>query len=220
MFYNKNFEMWYIYMDETWDLWFSENIWNSNYFLIVFLLTKYPSIPEQIIKKIFKWMKKKNVNNKTWFFHAYKERHNTITTLLDYTRGKNISVMSYYIDKRKIKWKVGKDIHLLYNNIVCKLLRKSTNCWVLKWEKIKFYAARRETNRYLNKQFSEQIKDFCKDLFDIDVILKYPSEEKWLQVVDWIAFALYHKYEGNNLELYNQIKDLIILEEEYLWYKK
>lgn len=211
--------MYYIYMDESWDLWFNESIWNSDYFLIVFLLSKDPRIPEQIIKKIFKRMKKKKVNNKTWFFHAYKERPKTVTTLLEYTSWKDISVLAYYVDKKKVNWNVSKDIHLLYNNIVCKLLRLAENKWILLWEKVKFYAARRETNKYLNKQFIEQIKDSCKNI-DIDVSLKYSHEEKWLQVADCIAFALYHKYENSNLELHNIIKNLIIVEEEFAWYEK
>ena len=66
----------------------------------------------------------------------------------------------------------------------------------------------------------EQVKDSCRDILNIDVILKYSHEEKWLQVVDCIAFALYHKYENSNLELYNVIKELIVLEEEYVWYEK
>lgn len=212
--------MYYIYMDESWDLGFNENIWNSDYFLVVFLLSKDPRIPEQIIKKIFKRMKKKNVNNKTWFFHAYKERSKTVVTLLEYTIWKDISVLAYYVDKKKINWNVWKDIHLLYNNIVCKLLRLSVNKWIIQWQNVKFYAARRETNKYLNKQFMEQVKDSCRDILNIDVILKYSHEEKWLQVVDCIAFALYHKYENSNLELYNVIKELIVLEEEYVWYEK
>jgi len=211
--------MYYIYMDETWDLWFNESIGNSDYFFIVMIITKDSKITEDVIKKIFKRMKKNKVNNKTWFFHAYKERHDTVITLLNYITNKDIMIMTSILDKKKSKGKVWKDIHLLYNTITCKLLQQIIQQCHLEGEYIKFYASRRETNKHLNKCFSEQIKDSCIWIVNIDVILKYPKEEKWLQVVDGVAFALYHKYEKQDLELYNIIKPLIIIEEKFCWYK-
>ena len=52
-------------------------------------------------------------------------------------------------------------------------------------------------------------------LLDIEVFLRYPQQEKGLQLVDSFALALFHKYEFCNTELYNLIKEVFLLEEEY-----
>jgi len=205
-------------MDETWDLSFTDDA--PKHFLMVFIVVKDPRIPERIINKLFKRLKKKNYNNNLWFFHATRERPETLQTFYEYAISDEISIITYYVDKAKLFWKITKDQHLLYNNIVCKLLKQCAENLIVKWPKVTFYAARKETNRYLNHQFITQVEDSCKKYFDIDVLLRYPRQEKWLQVVDWMAYALFRKYEFKDNRWYDKIRKMIRIEDEYQWYEK
>ena len=42
-----------------------------------------------------------------------------------------------------------------------------------------------------------------------------PKESNGLEVVDTISYAIYKKYEENNLEFYSLIKNKILLEKVY-----
>ena len=207
--------MYYAYMDESWDLWIYWKKWNSRYFFITFLLTKEPRILEQTLKKTFKWMKNQKIINKWWVFHANNESQKTREKLLQYLAWKNFITVSYYIDKEFMQW-ASKDPHLLYNNIVIKLIKRCMDKnIILKWDNIQFYAARKETNKHLNKQFENQIKDELSWELNINVYLRYPYQEKGLQIVDSLAYAIYRKYENWYYNLYNIIKNNIEIVEQF-----
>ncbi len=201
-------------MDESGTLWKYWVVWSSRYFFIVFFLTKNPRIWEQAIKKVTKRMKNKKIINKWWVFHANHESEESIEKFLQYLSWKDFIIATYYIDKKELQW-VSKDQHLLYNNMVIKLLKRSIeNNIVFEWSNIQFYAARKETNKHLNKQFENQIRDELSWKLDIDIYLRYPHQEAWLQVVDSLAYAIYRKHENNYYKFYDIIKDNIKIEEE------
>ncbi len=207
--------MWYIYMDETWNQWFYWKQWNSRYFFIVFLLTKNPNVCEQIVKKTVKWMLKKGIKSKWWVFHATNELHDSRIKILEYSQWKDFIVATYYVDKNNMEG-LSRDPHLLYNNMVIKLLKRCIDKnIILQWMKVNLIAARKETNRFLNKQFVEQIKYSLESQLDIEVILKYPVQDKWLQHVDAMALPILHKYEFNNTELYDIMKNHVVIEEPF-----
>lgn len=193
-------------------------LWNSNYFLVTFLVLKDPRINEHTMKKIVKKLKLKNMSLSFWVFHAFKENKDIITNYLEYLAWKDIKIMVYILDKQKYinSWKMSKDIHLIYNNMCSKLLKKCLNIWILMWNQIKFYAARKETNRFLNMQFENYIKESLTWIYNIDIFLRYPKQEKWLQLVDGISYSIYQKYQNNNSEFYDIIVDKIAIEDQFI----
>jgi len=214
----ENLNMYYVYMDESWDLWFNFENWNSKYFLVTFLILKEPKISDYVMKKVVKKLKQKNMVLSFWVFHAFKENKEIIADFLNYVEWKDIKIMTLILDKDKYiqSWKVSKDIHLLYNKMSSKLLNFWIDIWILKWESIKFYAARKETNKFLNMQFENYIKESLKWIYSVDVYLRYPKQEKWLQVVDGLSYSIYQKYQNSNLEFYDIIKDKIFIEEQFI----
>lgn len=159
-------------------------------------------------------MMKKWIKHKWWVFHTSNELNESRIKILEYSQWKNFMIATYYIDKTNIEG-LSRDPHLLYNNMVIKLLKRCIDKnIILQWEKVQLIAARKETNRFLNKQFIEQIKYSIESQIKIDVILRYPLQEKWLQHVDSMALPILHKYEFNNTTLYNLMKDHIVIEEE------
>lgn len=204
-------------MDESWDLWLNIDNGNSDYFLVAFIATKDPLLATHIMRKMAKWMWKKKISIQWWVFHAYKETKESIYKLLELISESDLKIMVCVLNKRDylLQWKFTKDTHLLYNNVTCKLLKSCIDTWILPWTRIIFNASRKETNRFLNKQFINHINDALNLIYNIDVQLKYPKQELWLQIVDTVAFSIYQKYENNNSEFYDMIKNHICIESSY-----
>jgi hypothetical protein len=204
----------YIYMDESGDLGAFEN-WGSQYFIITFLVSKSEKDMEIIIKNVRKravWSKMKIY----WtFFHSNNLSKKVIKRCLDLTSRRDIFVVSIIADKTKIPFDLKNNIHYLYNFLVWELLSVCQKRNLIpSWEKIRFIASRRETNKQLNMNFVEYLNLKKSDLFQLDFVIANPNQFKWLEVVDAISFALHQKYEFNELGLYSVIKNKIILEKQ------
>ena len=205
----------YIYMDESWDLWFKNIQWWSKYFIITFLVSKSEKELEVVMKNVRKranWSKMKIY----WsFFHSNNLAKQVIKRCLDLTSRRDVFAMSIIADKTKIPFNFKNNVHYLYNYLVWELLELCQKRDLFpKWEKIIFVASRRETNKQLNNKFIEYLNLKKYDLFHFDFIISNPNQFKWLEVVDAIAFSIHQKYEFNEFELYSVIKNKIILEKQ------
>lgn len=205
----------YIYVDESGDLGFSNKIWSSKYFIITFLIVKNEKDPEIIMKNvrkraIWKWIK---IN---WtFFHSNKESTNTIKRILDLTSRKDVKIVASVINKKELPYNLKSSPHILYNNVVYKLLEICKNRWFfVVWDLINFIASRRETKKTLNEKFKQDILIQLNDILKIKIQIKAPWFDKWLEIVDAVAFALHKKYEHDDYELYWIIKNKVILEKQ------
>lgn len=104
----------------------------------------------------------------------------------------------------------------IYNNVsVVTLLR----CLLSKKgaaanETINICIDRRETNAYVAKHFNEYLWDSLqkKTQDNIDIIVRESYQEKALQAVDFISWALFRKYERGDESYYTLIKDKIVVE--------
>ncbi len=79
---------------------------------------------------------------------------------------------------------------------------------------IELIASRRETNKFFNDNFksylSRQIRNKHKGILKVSV--KTPTEEKCLQAVDFLSWAIFRKYERGDDSYYNLFKKRIIEE--------
>ncbi len=82
------------------------------------------------------------------------------------------------------------------------------------WNNIDICFHQRETNKFLNKNFLNYlnggVKNWKQDLVNIRISKAY--NEKSLQAVDFISWAIFRKYEINDYDYYNIIKEKIISE--------
>ena len=204
----------YIYMDESGDLAFKETVWVSKFFNITFLYVQNKRIPDSIMKKIhqrkrWKWQK---MNDS--FFHSCHERKETIIKWLQIMHTKDLYIMNLSINKSKFHKNSDIDKHDLYNKAVDELINFVLNSNYLDNSSgICFIASRRETNKTLNERFINFLENNHKwDNISFEIWL--PTKEKGLQVVDMASYAISKKYELNNEEMYNIIKDKILIEEK------
>ena len=75
-------------------------------------------------------------------------------------------------------------------------------------------ASKRETNKFLNENFLSYINSQVNNKQDVKlkVKIKTPAEEKCLQIVDFVSWAVFRKYEFGDESYYNLIKEKIVEE--------
>ena len=202
----------YIFMDESWDLWFDKK-WSSKYFIITFLFQKQEKTSELIMKKLFHRLKGKKVKIRDWVFHCCKEDRVNIIKALRLIEEKDLSCMTLILNKDRVYTKLQNQKHILYNWVVNILIDTIINKNIIpKNDKITFVASRRETSKTLNENFLSYLKSKHKDQPNINFEIRTPYQEKWLQVADIVSYAVYQKYERNDNELYDIIEKLILEE--------
>jgi len=206
----------YIFLDESGDLGFNfKKSKTSHYFLITCLFVKERGPIEKIVKKIFTGFSKTEVKSHCGSLHAYKEKPVTRQKLLKSLSDKDVSIISIYLNKVKVYTRLQDEKHVLYNYVTNILLdRIYTKKIIPLKDPVIMVASRRETNRFLNDNFcdylSSQISNNHK--LKISIQIKAPHEEKCLQVVDFVCWALFRKREHNDESYANIIKSKIVEE--------
>lgn len=207
----------YIFLDESGDLGFDfKKKKTSKFFVVTFFLSKDKRVLEKMVKKVFKGFSKIEVKNHHGVLHAFKETPRTRQKLLNSFREKNLSnVIVVFLNKKKVYTKLQDEKSVLYNYVTNILLdRVCTKKLIPIDEKITLVASRRETNRFLNQNFTAYLKTQVKNnhKLDIDIEIKSPTQEKGLQVVDMLSWSIFRKYEHGDESYYNIIKPDIIEE--------
>ena len=185
----------YIFLDESGDLGFNfKKKRTSRFFVVTFLLIPDSKSPfEKIIKKthaeVYRITKRR-----IGVLHAVNEKPITRRRLLKRLSGKDCSIMVVYLDKQRVLAKLQDEKVILYNYIANILLdRVYTKRFISPDGPIELIASRRETNRFLNENF----KDYLRNTFRYKhkgitrISIKTPEEEKGLQVVDFVSWAIF-----------------------------
>lgn len=214
----------YIFLDESGDLGFDfSKKKTSQYFIISFLFIgnekekkrKEKKATDKIIKKIFNGFSKKEIKFHPNTLHAYKEKPKTRDRVFNLLNEREISIISIYLNKNKVYTHLQDEKQVLYNYVTNILLdRVCTKKLIPLNEKIYLIASRRETNKFLNENFKSYLEKQTKNnhKVNIEIQIKTPQEEKCLQIIDFICWAIYRKYEHNDESYYNLFKKQIIEE--------
>jgi hypothetical protein len=205
----------YIFMDESGDLGFDfTKKKTTKFFIITCLFTNNKRPIEKIVKKIHSDLKNK-YKRRFGALHAVREKHITRQRLLKNISEKECFIMTIYLNKKKVYTRLQNEKVVLYNYVANILLDRIYSKKIIPLnQKIEFVASRKETNKFLNENFKNylnvQVKNKHKSIIDIKI--KSPAEEKSLQAVDFICWAIFRKYEYGDDYYYNLIKIKIIEE--------
>lgn len=203
----------FIYLDESGNLSFDfTKKKTSKYFIITFLFAKDKKAIDKIVKKIFRDFSKKQLKHHPGTLHCFKEAPSTRKKLLKLLSEKDIAVMTIYLNKEKVYTKMQDEKHILYNYVTNILLDRVLSKKLIKnAEQVEIIASKRETNKFLNENFKLYLKGQAKKNHntDIKIDIKYPSQEKGLQVVDFVCWAIYRKWEYKDKTYYDIIKSKI-----------
>ena len=200
----------YIFLDESGDLGFNfNNKGTTDFFIVTFLITENKKPIEKIIKNIHEGLRKK-YKIKGGALHAVKEERVTILRLCRQIVKTDCQIAVIYLDKRQVETILRKNSSKIYNQMVSiltnRIIEKNR---VDSNQKIELIASRKETNKFINQNFSNQLlKDLKISKFDIKI--KAPHQEKSLQAVDIISWSIFRKYEHKDQTFYKIIKKKII----------
>src|SRR3990167_600134 len=206
----------YIFLDESGDMGFDfKKKRTSKFFIITFLFIEGTKKPiEKVVKKSHAELKKK-IKRRVGILHAVNEKPLTRQRLLKRLSEKDCAIMTIYLNKQKVFTKLQDEKQVLYNYVTNILLDRIYSKRVVDASgEIELIASRRETNKFLNENFKDYLKKKVSDNHKgkMKISIKTPGEEKILQAVDFVSWAVFRKYEKGDDSYYNIIKSKIIEE--------
>lgn len=202
-------------MDESGDLGFNQKKRNSSYFIITFLICSDIKSIQKLVKKIHSSLKKNIKKLSGGVLHSYKEKPATRKKMLENLSKKNIGVMTIVLNKNKVYTRLQDEKHVLYNYVTNILIDRIMSKKLKgRSSEVILIAEKRETNKFLNNNFKNYLESQTEQNHKIKltVDIKTPKEEKALQAVDFVSWAIFRKYQLNDDTYYLLIKKKIFEE--------
>lgn len=202
----------YIFLDESGDLGFKKS--SSKWFLFTIAMVSDPRSLERIVKRVWKPLKKKH--KKLGELHAYHCEDVTRTRMLRKLHElKDLKVLSVILNKQKVYIDLQNQKNYLYNYAANILLDRLHTKGVLKTdEPIHLFVDPKDTKKRLRENFIKYLTDSMSKRRNATFAIELHSshDNKSLQAVDFISWALFRKYESGDFKFYEMIKDKIIEE--------
>lgn len=203
----------YILLDESGDLGFKFDKGSSKFFIVTIIFTNSKRPLEKIARIVHSGLRKKF--KKVGVLHAYKEEPVTRTRLLRKLNQQDISILAIILNKRRVYTKLKDEKAVLYNYVANILLDRLFRQKPIPTDKaLTLIASLRETNKFLNQNFKDYLRRKIIDnhKLKLNIEIATPAKEKSLQVVDFVSWAIFRKYETGDDTYYNLIKSKIIEE--------
>ena len=123
---------------------------------------------------------------------------------------KDCHIMSIILNKKKVYTTLTDEKTILYNYVTNILIDRIYNKNLIPIDMpITLIASKKETNKFLNFNFKNYLERQNTNKLKLNVGIKTPSQEKGLQAVDFISWAIFRKYEKNGSKYYDIIKNNI-----------
>jgi len=205
----------HIYFDESGCLGFDfSKSGTRNHILITFLIFNERRPIISLVKKVILTLPKLRMK-KGAYLHSHYEKPITRKRLLKGLATKEINIATMRLDKRKVF--VPGNPNELYSTLVVSLInRLYLDGIIQKTDDIKFTASRRNTSEKLNNDFTKSIEQ-CTPSVNFKHNILYARDDKCLQAVDFVSWALWQKHENGDESYSDIIKDKII--KEYIMYE-
>jgi hypothetical protein len=202
----------YVFLDESGDLGFSPR--SSKWFIFTIVLTNDHKKIEKVIKNIRRGLKKKFKLKELHAYHADNAtRHRMLKKISELD---DLKVFCVILNKKKVYVDLQNQKNYLYNYTANILLDRLHNKNIIKIdEPISLYIDKKDTNKFIRENFEKYLKDNLVKRGSngkIEIRIKPSHTEKCLQAVDFVSWAIFRKYEINDYEYYEDIKDKIMEE--------
>lgn len=203
----------YIFLDESGDLGF-EKKGSSRWFIFTIALTSHHRRIEKVMKSIRKKLRKKHQHLTE--LHAYHADEATRRLVLESLANiEDLKILSIVLNKKKVYIDLQNQKNYLYNYTANILLdRLYTKAIVTLSDSLIICIDRKDTNKRIRQNFEAYLETSLKRkrAGKISVVLRGSHEDKCLQAVDFISWAIFRKYEWNDSSYYELIKNKIIEE--------
>ena len=204
--------MGYIFLDESGDLGFDfSKKRTSKIFIITCLFVSKKRKIEKIVSKTHAELKKK-YKKRGGVLHAYHEKPITRQRLLKRLNDSDCSIMTIYLNKKRVYTRLQNEKEVLYNYVTNILLDRICTKKLIDINKpINLIASRKETNKFLNLNFKNYLKNSAVNnhKLKLSIEIRTPFEEKSLQAVDFASWSIFRKWQYGDDSYYNIIKQKI-----------
>ena len=202
----------HIFLDERGVLGFIQH--SSRWFMLTMILTVNHRQIEKCVKKTHRDLTRKY--KKVGELHAYHTDAITKKRLLHRLAVVNdLQILCIVLNKKKVYEDLQNQKNYLYNYTANILLNRLHHKSILSnQEKIRIIIDQRETNKFLKKNFEDYLTNNLIKLGNngFEIRIRPSHAEKCLQAVDFVSWAIFRKYEQNDYEYYEIIKNKIIEE--------
>lgn len=199
----------YIFLDESGDMGFSKSA--SRWFLFTLAIVPDPRSLERVVKKIWRPLKRKH--KKLGELHAYHADDITRTRILQKLNElEDLKVLCVILNKEKVHVDLQNQKNYLYNYTANILLdRLHSSATIKRDEQIHLFIDRKDTKKKLRENFTRYLSGQManRGRKHFSVTLHTSHENKSLQAVDFISWAIFRKYERGDYEFYELMKSKI-----------
>jgi len=224
-------EVVYIFVDEAGDMDFSVN--GSKYYMFNFLVKQRPfKVHERIANYRYSLLERNlNVSNDCRldieYFHAHNDnkyiKEELFSTIATFDK-KRVKVYSYILEKPKVNPQKRKEKERFYidnlNYSIQRLLQKLQigENFIIITDRLPVQKNKKKQIGALKKGIKEYIKG--NDLnIRYDIFHHASASSANLQIVDYISWAIFRKYEHGDSSYYDKIK-MYILDEDVMTKKR
>lgn len=200
----------YIYLDESGDLGFTSK--SSKSFVIALLYTNDPKHIRRMLKKVRQRLLRKRYKNLPEFKSSRSDDF-VKNRILKHLSKENIEISYVILRKSTVYSYLHQKHNVLYNYLTGFLVERLPQLKdkeiIIVADKCLSKINREKFNRYLKSKTFSNFYKIGKLLPKIQIQHKTSLEEPCLQAVDYVANAVYRKYEFNDETYYNIIKPKI-----------
>lgn len=206
----------YIFVDESGDLGFdwSKEATSKNFIVTFMFCNKYRPI-SKILTRTYTNLPKSIKKSHSGIFHCSKEKPKIRYQVLRNLAEQDVSILSIYLNKRKVYTRLQDEKQVLYNYVTNILLDRIYSKKIVPANvPIQLIASRRETSKYLNQNFKNYLEKQVKNNHSLDLRVEIMphGNHQCLQVVDFVSWSLFRHREHGDDSYYNVIKSRIIEE--------
>jgi len=200
----------YIFLDESGDLGFGRH--SSKWFLFTIAIVQDKRALERVVRKI--WLPLKKKHKRLGELHAYHADDATRTRMLQKLNElEDLKVLTVILNKKKVYVDLQNQKNYLYNYTANILLdRLDSNRILGEGETIELFIDRKDTKKKLRENFIEYLGRgmTTRHRGNFSVELHKSHDNKSLQAVDFISWAIFRKYERGDFQFYELIKSKIV----------
>lgn len=212
----------YVYIDESWDLWFDFYDKKPSEFFTISLIIIKDLNSNRWIKKEIEVTLKRKINTKQKNKRIANEIKWSKTEiwikkyLFNRIKKYNFDIYSITFNKKNVSWELRNNKARLYNYFVRLLVDQIDFSWLrsnltIILDKSKNKEQIRDCNNYLIRNIEARIPLEVH----IDIMHENSERVKQLQLADIFCYGFYTKYSKNDLEWLNIFKEKIKYDELY-----
>ncbi|MEN3006790.1 MAG: DUF3800 domain-containing protein [Candidatus Methanosuratincola petrocarbonis] len=200
----------YVFVDEAGDLGFTNKA--TRFFVIAYVIPENHARTKTVIHRLKRSLKKKD--KKLNEFKHSKDCEKVRNMVLERISGLSISIGAVVIDKNSVKKELRDKKSILYNYLVADkvataLLREGADKAVLVLDMCMSKEARDHFNTYFMRKLNWKERISSTHCSILNIMHKHSYEEPNLQIADYVAGAIFRKFERNLDDEYLKIRHLI-----------